>query len=106
MCLYFLLVNYIKKIIMNPVVKYFAEFLGTFVFLSVILTVGEPIPVAVALLASIYLVGNISGAHVNPVVSVSMYLNDKLSSSDLGGFVVAQLLGGVAAVYFAKMVKK
>ena len=91
---------------MNPLIKYFAEFLGTFVLLSVILTVGEPIPVATALLAVIYFSQKISGAHVNPVVSVSMYLNNKLSSSDLGGFVVAQLLGGVAAVYFAKMVKK
>ena len=91
---------------MNPLVKYLAEFLGTFILLSVILTVGDPIPVAVTLMAAMYLVGNISGAHVNPVVSVSMYLNDKLSGNDLGGFDVAQLLGGVAAVYVAKMVKQ
>jgi len=87
------------------VMKYLGEFLGTFILISAILIVGEPIPIAVALLAAIYLVGKISGAHVNPVVSMSMFINNKMSGSDFGGYVIAQCLGAVTAVYFAKMVK-
>lgn len=86
-------------------IKYLGEFIGTFILISAILIVGEPIPIAVALLAAIYLVGKISGAHVNPVVSMSMFINNKMSGSDFGGYVIAQCLGALAAVYFAKMVK-
>jgi aquaporin Z len=89
---------------MDPV-KYLGEFLGTFILISVILIVGEPIPIAVALLAVIYLVGKLSGGHVNPVVTLSMFMNNKISSMDFGGYVIAQCFGAVAAVYFAKMVK-
>ena len=48
---------------------YLVEFIGTFVFLSVILRVGQPIPIAVALLSAIYFGGSISGGHFNPAVS-------------------------------------
>tara|TARA_A100001015_G_scaffold224903_2_gene253745 strand:- start:480 stop:758 length:279 start_codon:yes stop_codon:yes gene_type:complete len=91
---------------MMNLVKYFGEFIGTFIFISVILIVGEPIPISVALLAVIYLVGKVSGGHINPIVSISMLINKKISNLDFGGYVIAQFLGGVAAVYFAKMVKK
>ena len=58
-----------------------------------------------SIVKAIYLVGKISGAHVNPVVSMSMFINNKMSGLDFGGYVVAQCLGALAAVYFAKMVK-
>ena len=90
---------------MDPI-KYLGEFIGTFILISVILIVGEPIPIAVALLAGIYLVGKVSGGHMNPVVSMSMLIKNKMSSLDFGGYVIAQCLGAAAAVYFAKMVKK
>lgn len=87
-------------------VNYLCEFIGTFILISVILMVGEPIPIAVALLAGIYLVGKVSGGHMNPIVTMSMYINKKISNSDFCGYVVAQCLGGIAAVYFAKMIRK
>ncbi len=85
--------------------KYVAEFLGTFIFTSVILAVAEPIPIAVALLAAIYFGGKVSGAHYNPAVSVMMYLNKSLSARDLPMYVVAQVGGACAALYFSKMMK-
>jgi len=85
--------------------KYFVEFIGTFVFLSVILTSKKPVAIAVALLSMIYLGGHISGANFNPAVSVAMYLNEKLESSDLAGYVLAQLAGAAAAVSFYKYQK-
>ncbi len=83
---------------------YLVELIGTFVFLSVILRVGQPIPIAVALLSAIYFGGSISGGHFNPAVSVMMYLNKALSLDDLPLYVVSQIAGGVAALCFHKMI--
>ena len=91
---------------MKDAVKYLCEFIGTFILISVILIVGEPIPIAVALLVAIYMIGKVSGGHVNPVVSMSMFINNKISSMEFGGYIVSQFLGGLTAVYFAKMIKQ
>lgn len=86
--------------------KYFVEFVGAFVLISVILTSGKPFAVAATLAALIFLGGHISGGHYNPAVSVAMYLNEKLESGDLAGYVVAQLAGAAAAVSFYKYQKE
>lgn len=85
--------------------KYIVEFIGTFIFLSVILRVGEPIPIAAALLVSIYFGGSVSGGHFNPAVSVMMYLKKSLSGKDLPMYILAQVLGGAAALQFYRMAK-
>ena len=46
-----------------------SECLGTALFFSCILAYGEPIPIAVGLLAAIYAFGKISGGHFNCAVS-------------------------------------
>ena len=84
---------------------YVVEFIGTFIFLSIILKVGEPWAIAVGLLAAIYFGGSISGGHFNPAVSVMMYLKNALSLNDLPLYVVSQVAGGVAALYFSKLKK-
>jgi len=43
--------------------KYFVEFVGTFIFLSVILSSGEAFPIGLALATVIFFGGNISGGH-------------------------------------------
>ena len=86
--------------------KYVVEFIGTFLFLSIILSVGEPIPIAVGLLAAIYFGGAVSGGHFNPAVSVMMYLNKTLPLTDLAFYILAQVAGGAGAFYFSKLVKK
>ena len=83
--------------------NYLVEFIGTFIFLSVILKVGKPIPIVVALLAAIYFGGSISGGHFNPAVSVMMYLKKSLPSTDLLLYIVAQVAGGVAALQFSNL---
>ncbi|MBG02256.1 MAG: hypothetical protein CL470_08305 [Acidimicrobiaceae bacterium] len=85
--------------------NYIVEFIGTFIFLSVILRVGEPIPIAVALLASIYFGGSISGGHFNPAVSIMMYLKKSLSGKDLPMYILSQVVGGMTALYFYRMNK-
>lgn len=74
------------------------EFIGTFVFLSVILAVGQPIPIVVALLAAIYFGGSISGGHFNPAISTMMMVKGALSTEKYIGYVIAQILGGLVAL--------
>lgn len=87
------------------IAKYLVEFIGTFIFLSVILTTGEAIPIGIALAAAIFFGGKISGGAFNPAVALMMHLKGKLKAVDLAGYVVAQLLGAVCAYSFQKNVK-
>lgn len=82
------------------------EFIGTFVFLAVIITVGQPIPIVVGLLAAIYFGGQISGGHFNPAVSTMMLAKGDITMERYIGYVVAQVLGGLAALlWWQSMVK-
>ena len=83
--------------------NYLVEFIGTFVFLSVILNTGEAMPIAIVLAAVIYFGGAVSGGHFNPAVSAMMLLKNNLSSADYIPYVVFQILGGVCALYFYQM---
>jgi aquaporin Z len=87
--------------------KIAAEFFGTFIFLSVILYATAknatwpgltPILICVGLLAGISVSASTSGAHLNPAVSLMMYINKSLSLIQFGSYVSAQCVGAVAAV--------
>ena len=88
--------------------KYLAELIGTFVlvlggcgtaifaggsvgFLGVALAFG------LTIVAMAYGIGGISGAHLNPAVSVGVFCAGRMSGKDLGGYIVAQVLGGILA---------
>jgi aquaporin Z len=79
------------------------EILGTFIFLSIILSaVAEssygPIAIAVGLLAAIYFGGKISGGHYNPAVSVMMFFKGSLSLPSMIGYIIAQITGALLAL--------
>jgi len=82
------------------------EFIGTFVFLSVILAVGQPIPIVVALLAAIYFGGHISGGHFNPAISTMFLVKGSISVEKYFGYILAQILGGLVALMFYNMSSK
>ena len=84
------------------ITKYLVEFIGTFIFLSVILTTGEAIPIGIALATAIFFGGKVSGGAFNPAVAFMMHLKGKANTVDLGGYVVAQLLGALCAYCFQK----
>ena len=91
--------------------SYVVEFVGTLIFLFVILFLGNPIAIGVALVVVIYAFGNISGGHFNPAVSVMMLLKGSLSQTDTLFYVVSQVLGGATALQlnnlkFVKNLKK
>ena len=82
--------------------KYVSEFLGTFVLVLfgtgvAVASDGDLVATALAfglaIVACAYTIGSISGCHVNPAVSLAMFINKKLSKKDLLWYVVAQVLG-------------
>lgn len=82
--------------------KYIVEFIGTFIFLSVILASGEAFPIGLALSTAIFFGGKISGGNYNPAVSTMMFLKKKLDTGDYVGYVIAQIMGGICAYLFSE----
>ena len=85
--------------------KLLAEFLGTMFFLYVILATGDAVAIGLALMIAIFVLGKVSGGNFNPAVSVMLAMAGKLSMKDLAPYVVAQVLGGLAALELYKRVK-
>jgi len=85
--------------------KLLAEFLGTMFFLYVILATGDAVAIGLALMVVIFILGKVSGGNFNPAVSVMLAMAGKLSMKDLAPYVVAQVLGGLAALELYKRVK-
>ncbi len=86
--------------------KYLAELLGTFVLIGVgsmaVLVSGGDIVVisfgfGLAVLAAIYMFGAVSGAHVNPALTLAKLLRKEISPADAAGYVIAQLAGAMLA---------
>ena len=82
--------------------KYIAEFIGTF---FLVLTVGctvmagsagviAPLAIGSALMVMVYAAGHVSGGHLNPAVTVGVWLRGRCPTSDVGPYIVAQILGG------------
>ena len=85
--------------------KLLAEFLGTMFFLCVILATGDAVAIGLALLIVIFILGKVSGGNFNPAVSVMLAMAGKLSMKDLAPYIIAQVLGGLAALELYKRVK-
>jgi aquaporin Z len=78
---------------------YLAEFFGTFLLLISILATGNALIIGLTLALVIFLVGGLSGAHVNPAVSAAMLLNGSLSVNEFIIYAIVQIAGGLSAVY-------
>ncbi len=97
--------------------KYMAEFVGTFVLVfggvgSAVLAgphignVGVAFAFGLSLLAMVYTIGPISGCHVNPAVTVGVWLSNKMKVQDVPGYLVAQVLGAILAAAVLLIVAK
>lgn len=49
------------------------------------------------IVAMAYSIGNVSGCHVNPAVSLGVLLSGKMKLSEFFGYIIAQFLGAIAA---------
>lgn len=84
--------------------KYIAEFIGTFTLVlfgcgvAVVSggnLVATSLAFGLAIIASAYVIGNISGCHVNPAVSFAMYLSKKMDLKEFGFYALSQVLGAL-----------
>ncbi len=88
-----------------------AEFIGTFWLVlggcgSAVLAAAFPdvgigllgvsLAFGLTVLTMAYAIGHISGCHLNPAVSVGLVIGGRFSAAELGPYVLAQVLGGVA----------
>lgn len=105
--------------------KYLAEFIGTAVLVvggcgtavavntvttahgGVVPTAATVIAIALAfglsIVAMAYSIGNVSGCHINPAVSLGVLINGGMSVGDFIGYIIAQFLGataGAAGLWF------
>lgn len=96
---------------MNLLKKCTAEFIGTFVLVffacGTAAVVGcsaengtgyllTALAFGLVIVAMAYSIGNISGCHINPAVSIAMLVSGKLSLKDFIGYLVAQFAGATA----------
>lgn len=83
--------------------KALTEALSTFLFVfSIIGAVNSnspltPLAIGLTLMVLVYAAGHISGAHLNPAVSLGVLLRGAIGVSDFIAYVVAQLVGGALA---------
>ncbi|MEK7523743.1 MAG: aquaporin [Patescibacteria group bacterium] len=98
--------------------KYTAEALATFIFVfaaagSVLAnyqtggslgTLGVALVHGLALAAMIYAVWHISGAHLNPAVTIALWATGHIKTVTGIGYILAQLVGSVVAALFIKII--
>ena len=91
--------------------KYYAELIGTFVltFLgcgaAVSLNcgadtasiVGTAIAFGLAVVAMAYTIGGISGCHINPAITLGVYLSGRMNAKDCGMYMLFQVIGAILA---------
>jgi len=77
--------------------KYLVEFLGTMFLMYVILVTGNWVAIGAALGIGVLLGGKVSGGSFNPAITVSLYAAGKLSQSDILPYIIAEVLGALAA---------
>lgn len=89
--------------------KYISEFIGTAVLVlfgcgsaaiagEALGTLGIALAFGLSIVAMAYVIGNISGCHINPAVSLAMLIDGRMSAKEFAFYVVAQVLGAIAGV--------
>ena len=58
--------------------------------------VGVAIAFGLTVLTMVYAIGHISGAHLNPAVSVGLWIGGRFSGKEVIPYILAQVLGGIA----------
>ncbi len=86
--------------------RYTAEAFGTFALTFVVLLssifampYSTPVMAACTLGLFVYLIGGLSGAHLNPAVTIGLLSVNKMRVSDAFFYVIAQFVGAIAALF-------
>jgi aquaporin Z len=97
--------------------KYIAEALGTFAIVfcgtgaiiidqqtnGAITHVGIAMTFGFIVMSMIYALGNISGAHFNPAVTIAFAVAKRFESKQVMPYIISQLMGAIAASYLLKL---
>ena len=87
----------------------YVEFIGTFIFISVILQVAKlsygAFAIGLTLAAMILFGGQLSGGHFNPAVTLASYLNGGVDGSHAVLYAISQCIAGALAVLFHQHVQ-
>ena len=89
--------------------RYISELLGTMVLVlfgcgsaaiagSILGTFGIAMAFGLSIIAMAYVIGDISGCHVNPAVSIGMWIDGRLDSKDLLAYIVFQCIGAIIGI--------
>ena len=95
----------------NAIKKYLAEFIGTFALVfcgtgAIIVNeqpneslglIGIALTFGIIISAMIYIFGNISGAHINPSVTIALVLGKLTTKKKAAFYIFAQILGAIFA---------
>lgn len=92
--------------------KYIAEFIGTFWLVfggcgSAVLAAGIPelgigfagvsLAFGLTVLTMVYAIGPISGCHLNPAVSIGLWMGGRFNAKELPPYIISQVAGGIFA---------
>lgn len=99
--------------------KYLAEMVGTMVLVLMgcgaavslgcdpvhnqAAVVGTALAFGLSVVAMVYTIGGISGCHINPAITLGVYLSGRMSGKDAGMYMLFQTIGGIigAAILYA-----
>lgn len=102
---------------MNSSKKYAAEFFGTLVLVLIgcgsaviagteISFMGISFAFGLAVLTMVYTIGNISGCHINPAITIAMLTAGKINGKETVGYIISQCLGAIAGAGILLMIAK
>ena len=89
--------------------RYISELIGTMVLVlfgcgsaaiagSVLGNVGIALAFGLSIVAMAYVIGDISGCHINPAVSIGMWIDGRLETKDLVMYLVFQCIGAIIGI--------
>ncbi|MDR3550680.1 MAG: aquaporin [Candidatus Babeliales bacterium] len=79
--------------------RYLAECIGTFFLALAVNFTGDALAIGLMFMAMVYIFGPISGCHLNPAISLSMFVHRRISLATMAFYMVAQVIG--ACLFFA-----
>jgi aquaporin Z len=101
---------------MKDLKKYLAEFIGTLVLVvfgcgvAAVLGcdtpagyVGTALAFGLVIVAMAYSIGNVSGCHINPAVSLAMLITKKITVKDFFLYVASQILGAIVGAFIVAL---
>ena len=89
--------------------RYVSELIGTMVLVlfgcgsaaiagQMLGIVGIALAFGLSIVAMAYVIGDISGCHINPAVSIGMWIDGRLETKDLLAYIVFQCIGAVIGI--------